>query len=88
MSFDRSQLAEMGYEDVLLLDPIGLDKAIVGISSDDRAVYDYDKLVEAFCEVDNMTEEEAVEWIDYNVLRSLPYYPNSPVIMNNLNEIM
>ena len=33
---------------------------------DNVVVYDYDKLIECFMK-QGMTDEEAVEWIDYNV---------------------
>ena len=29
---------------------------------------------------DSMTEEEAVEFIDYNTIRTLPYIPNAPIV--------
>ena len=33
-------------------------------------------------EADNITEEEAIDFIDYNTIRSLPYYgENAPIIM-------
>lgn len=28
-----------------------------------------------------MTYEEAVEWIDFNTIRALPYYPNGPIVL-------
>ena len=55
--------------------------AIVGISHDDRLIYDYDKMVECLMEEDNMSMEEAIEFIDYNTLRALPYYPEGPIIL-------
>jgi len=52
----------------------GLESAMVGISDVwhldgnkvERAVYDGDKMVEHFMQT-GMTEEEAHEWIDFNV---------------------
>lgn len=49
----------------------GCDDAIVGLVVDEgdrkRAVYDYAKLVEVF-KAQGMGEEDALEWIDYNIL--------------------
>ena len=49
-----------------------------------RFVYDYDLLVEAFMGEFKENEDpytDAVEWVDYNVVRSLPYYGDrAPVI--------
>lgn len=49
---------------------------------DGRLIYDWDLLVEHFHSHENMKElddegEEgitAIEWIDYNVIRAIPYY--------------
>ena len=36
---------------------------------------------------DGMTYEEAVEWIDYNVVRALAYYgEKAPIIINRFLE--
>ena len=45
----------------------GLDKAIIGTDHNGFFIYDYDIMVTLFCQ-QGMTQEEAVEWIDYNVL--------------------
>lgn len=58
------------------------DSAIVGVTSDDRAVYDYDLMVEDLSDQDNMSLWEAQEFIEYNTIRALPYMPKSPVILN------
>ena len=51
-----------------------LAAAIVGYDTKTYAVcYDYDKLVEAMAEFNDWSEEEAIEWIDYNTIRSLDY---------------
>lgn len=66
----------------LKLDEEETVSAIIGHDDVSGAlVYDYDLLVEAFAKhfgkYDEQSEEklriEAVDWIDYNVIRSLPY---------------
>ena len=57
------------------------DNAIIGITTDDRVVYDYDLMIESLAKKDNMSLDEAQEFIDYNTVRTLPYMPNAPVIM-------
>ena len=49
----------------LILD--GLDDAAVGRSDCGKLIYDYDKMVSIF-EKQGMSVEDAVEWIDFNVL--------------------
>ena len=46
--------------------------ALIGITTDGRAVYDYPLMVEDLMDEDSMDYEEAVEFIDYNTLGSLP----------------
>ena len=53
-------------EGALILD--GLDDALVGVSDCGRLIYDYNKTVKIFMNRDGMTTEEAIEWIDYNVM--------------------
>lgn len=57
------------------------NEAIIGITTDDRAVYDYDLMVESLAKKDNISLDEAQEFIDYNTVRTLPYMPNAPVII-------
>ena len=45
----------------------GLDKAIIGTDHNGFFIYDYDTMITLFCQ-QGMTQEEAVEWVDYNVL--------------------
>ena len=45
----------------------GLDDAIAGASDCGKIIYDYKKVVSIF-EKQGMTLDEAVEWVDYNVM--------------------
>lgn len=81
---NKELLAEMGYEDAVILENPDYDSAIIGISECGRVIYDYDKMVEWLVEKDGMTSEEAMEFIDYNTIRALPYFANSPIIMYKL----
>jgi hypothetical protein len=46
-----------------------LDEAIVGYSSDFVAVYDIDKMRDCLLKQHSeWTDEDALEWIDYNIL--------------------
>lgn len=75
------RLAEAGYEDVLIFENPSYDDALIGVTTDDRAVYDFDKMVDWLCEHSDMEEHEAVEFIEFNTIRALPYYENSPIIV-------
>ena len=57
------------------------ESALIGVSTDGIAVYDYWKMVDYLCITDGMEVEEAVEFMEYNTLRALPYIKNAPVVI-------
>lgn len=78
-------LLDNGYENVKYLTNYGYDTALIGVSHDNRAVYDYGKMVEWLINSEGFTEEEAVDWIDYNTIRALGYMgEESPIIVYDL----
>ena len=83
---NRDSLMYNGYEDTMIFENPSFEGALIGVSSDDRAVYSYDKMVESAMQQEGWTEEEAIEWIDYNTIRSLSYVENSPIILYSLLE--
>jgi len=86
MKKNRAILNELGYENSTILRDYDYDEAIIGVDSNERVVYDYDKMVECLMSEEKMSYEEAVEWIDYNTIRALPYMPKSPIIMYPFDE--
>lgn len=69
-------------EDAIVFDNMSYDGSIVGVTTDGRVVYDYDKMVEELMEDEQCSYEEAADWVDYNTIRALPYVgENSPIIM-------
>ena len=83
----EEKLLENGYEGVKYLTDFSYDKALIGVSHDDRAIYDYELMVEWLMEEEDFTEEEAVEWIDYNTIRALPYMgADGPIILHRFLE--
>ena len=78
----EERLLDNGYDGVIYLTDFSYDDALIGVSNEDRAVYDYDLMVSWLVEREGFTEEEAIEWIDYNTIRALPYSGgNGPVIL-------
>lgn len=63
----------------------------IGLTEDHRVVYSYDRLVKSlaksYADDGNIEDPEisAIEWLDYNTLRSLPYMESqgllAPVII-------
>ena len=74
-------------DDVIILYNYDFADAFVGMSDESRAVYDYDKMVHWLMDEEEFSEIEAVDWIDYNVLRALPYMGEKhPIIMYKLED--
>lgn len=72
-------------EEVIIFDNFDYDSALIGYSSDYRAIYDYDLMIEYLIKEQGMSEEEAVEWVDYNTIRALGYYGDkAPIILYRL----
>ena len=83
----EEKLLENGYEDVKYLTNYSYDTALIGVTVDNRAVYDFDKMVEWLIAEEDFTYEDAVEWIDYNTIRALPYFgEDAPIIMYPLES--
>lgn len=61
----RAKIAEVN-PDAVLWD--GLDEAIIGITQDNVAVYDIHKMELEVMKLHKCSFEEAVEWVDYNIL--------------------
>lgn len=71
-----------GFDDVIVFDNFSYDTALLGVSHDGRAVYDYDLMVEWLCREEGFSLEDAIGWIDYNTIRALPYAgKQSPIVL-------
>lgn len=87
---NKEILCEMGYEDAVIFENPDYDSAIIGISDDNRVIYDYDKMVAHLMDVDGMEMLDAMEFIDYNTLRAYPppeMGDNGPIVMYGLPDL-
>jgi hypothetical protein len=86
MALNQQLRAELP-EDAIVFDNMSYDGSIVGVTTDGRVVYDYDKMVEELMDDEGWSYEEAIDWIDYNTIRALPYAgENGPIIMYRVLE--
>lgn len=86
MGKNRDLLVDMDYSDAIVFENPDYDAAIIGVSSDDRVIYEYDKMLACLMDEDDMTLDEAADFIDYNTLRALPYAGSgAPIVMYKLN---
>ena len=69
-------------EEAVLFENPEYDNAIIGEDTEGRAVYDFWKMADLLMQRDGMTSEEAVEFIEFNVIRSLPYAGDTaPIVL-------
>jgi hypothetical protein len=84
----EEKLLENGYEGVKYLMNYSYDTALIGVTTDNRAVYDYSMMVNWLISNEEMTYDDAVDWIEHNTLRALPYMgEDAPIVIHVLGEI-
>ena len=81
----EERLLDAGFEGVKFLTNYSYDDALIGVSHDGRAIYDYNLMIDWLMDKEGWTDNEAVEWIEYNTIRALPYFgEGAPIIMYSL----
>ena len=77
-------------EGTVFLEPEYFDQAIVGktlVNGKEILAYDYFLLIDALAKEEKLDWDDALEWIEYNTLRSIPYMgEGAPVVVNSLAE--
>lgn len=83
-------LEDLGLEDKIILRNYDFETAVIGTDVlTGRVIYDYGKMVEYLVEKEGWEHIDAMDWIDYNTLRALPYMgENAPIIMDNISEFL
>ena len=75
--------------DAVVFDNHAYDNSIIGTTFDGRAIYSFDKMVEELATDEGWTEIDAIEWINYNTIRSLPYGgEKAPLIVYTDEDVM
>ena len=81
----KENCCEEELNDIIVLEGDEFADGAIGLSQDNRVVYSYDKLVESLTKHWGLEDPmEAIEWLDYNTIRALPYMEadgKSPVIL-------
>lgn len=82
----EEKLLDAGYENIIIFKNYSFDDALIGVTTDERAVYDYDLMLYWLMETEKFTFEEAIEWLD-STIRFLPYSGDyGPIIMYKLES--
>lgn len=83
----RPHIRALLPDNSIVCDNPSFDRSIVGVTTDNRVVYDYDQMVEEMMRDEDCSYDDAVDWIDYNTIRSLPYAgENAPIIMYSIQN--
>ena len=73
-------------EDEKMVKADGLEDAIIGVGSrinmPDVLIYSYNKCVKIFMEKEGWTHEEAVEWMEFNVVNAY-YGEGTPIFIRS-----
>ena len=78
----EERLLDAGYDGIKYLVDYSYDDALIGVSEDGRAIYDFEKMVDWLIENVGLSDDEAIEWIEFNTIRAIPYFgEGAPIIM-------
>ena len=78
----EEKLLDAGYEGIKFLTNYSYDDALIGVSHDGRAIYDYNLMIDWLIKEEGWSDNEAVEWIETNTIRALPYMgADSPIVI-------
>ena len=69
----------------------GLDKCVIGMTKNIKnkyiLVYSYTKLIEHFIKSQQMTPDDAIDWFNYNIIKTIPYMGvGKPLIVDEYME--
>ena len=82
----KDLLNELGYTGTVVLENPSYLNAIIGITDEGALCYSYEKMIECLIEEDKMEQEDAMEFINYNTIRALPYASSMgvrPIVVYN-----
>ena len=71
-------LFDQGFKNVIIFLEPSYDGCIEYVTEDNRAVYNYSAMIQWCMDNKNMTEDEAIDWVDDNAVGA--YVENGPII--------
>lgn len=84
---NREVLENLDYEELIVFENPDYDEAIIGVSHDDRVIYDYDKMIDHLVNTEHMSIEDAADFISYDTIRSLSYRGDgAPIVMFGIEQ--
>lgn len=81
----RKHLQEYCGNNLLFFDNPSFDNSIIGVeeaeTGDYVVCYSFQGMVQELAQDDEITIDDAIEFIEYNTIRALSYYENHPRII-------
>lgn len=85
----KDHICDLGYEDAVVFDDPAYVDAYIGMSHDGRVIYSYDRMIECLIAEDGMAFDEAMEFIDYNTIRAIPYAGDrAPIVLYDDPDVL
>ena len=82
LEYNGYSIEELEEAETILFRNPDFSTAIIGMTHDDRVVYDYYKMLEHLVQYEEMTYEDAADFVSYDTMRAVSYMPgNTPVII-------
>ena len=86
------EIRELLPEEAVVFDNPAFDLSIIGSTTEGGAVYDYNSMVKELMVDDDMSEEDAIDFINYKTIRSIGCansFGVPPTVIHSLeNEII
>lgn len=75
-------IEDLKQEETILFRNPDFTDAICGVTHDNRVAYDYYKMLDYLVMYEDMTYEDAADFVSYDTLKALNYIPgNTPIII-------
>ena len=83
----NEEIKKQLHKDTAILEPQEcFNKAIIGVDNQ-RLIYDYDLIIDSLMSYYGWEYIQALEWLEFNTIRSLPYMGRlAPIVKNTEDE--
>lgn len=83
MTYDEvCNYAEENNIPIKLFDNPSFPNSIIGLATDNRVIYDMEQMIVDLMAEDKLSYIDALEFIEYNTIRALPYMgEDAPIIL-------
>ena len=76
------EVRELLPPEAIVFDNPSFDNSIIGVTFGGAVIYDFDAMVAEMMKDEDISRGDAIDFIEYNTIRSLPYISDhTPIIM-------